>query len=110
MILPVLVIEICQLLNVSASKTTRWLIDCLTDTGLKPEFSKEIVSCEPISKSIFELTELIYTCLSEVRHSRQPMTGNDLLGVYTKYLKWYESAFECLRKGGVCSPSVLFLQ
>ena len=78
--------------------------------GLKAEFSNQIAHCEPISRSIFELTELTYTCLSEIYEDKQPMTGHDMLGVYTKYLKWYESAFGALHEGGACTPSIIFLQ
>ncbi|KAJ9130007.1 hypothetical protein NKR23_g12379 [Pleurostoma richardsiae] len=72
-------------------------------------FYSHVPHCEPSSTVVFELTDLAHASLFDLFIRKQPVKGPDLIAAYTKYLSWYESTFENLRRDAACTPAVLFL-
>jgi hypothetical protein len=63
-----------------------------------------------VYKCLCELSELVHESLYLLHSPGKCLTAQDLLGVYTRYLNWYNGQPEVLRLGHNSTPAVLFTQ
>lgn len=63
-----------------------------------------------VYKCLCELSELVHKSLYLLQSPGKSPTAQDLLGVYTQYLDWYNGQPEVLRLGHNFTPAVLFTQ
>jgi hypothetical protein len=73
-------------------------------------------SCEQPSnvrsvyKCFCELSELVHASLYILHTPGRPLTGPDLLSIYTQFIDWYDTVPVSLRLGHNFTPAVLFAQ
>jgi hypothetical protein len=63
-----------------------------------------------VFRGICELTHLMYGSLYILYTPGQPVTVQDVMGVYHQYLEWYESMLLVLKNGENSTPMAIFAQ
>jgi hypothetical protein len=82
-----------------------------TEHGFDPErISTQSSNIRTIYTCFCALSEVIHDCLYVLYTPSSNLTSDDILGIYTEYLEWYNSLPSGLRFGENASPAALFLQ
>jgi hypothetical protein len=63
-----------------------------------------------VYKGFCELSETIHQALYVLYAPIGPLSSQDILDIYTKYLKWYSALPSALRLGENSTPAVFFTQ
>lgn len=79
------------------------------DLGLDAHSSK-LSGIPLIGAKIYQLTEWVYKALSAPEATPTKVALSEVILVYTKCLKWYDSFFALLKADEVNTPSILFIQ
>jgi hypothetical protein len=83
--------------------------DSALDAPLQLQY-KQPSNKQSVYKCLCELSELVHKSLYRLHSPRKSPTAQDLLGIYTEYLNWYNRLPEVLRLGHNSTPAVLFAQ
>ncbi|KAK4160243.1 nitrogen assimilation transcription factor nirA [Cladorrhinum sp. PSN259] len=80
-----------------------------TDDGLALEHSCE-QPCHIITvyNCFCELSQIVHSSLYRIHCVARKATSQDILGIYAKYISWYDNLPETLRLGSNFTPQVLF--
>lgn len=80
-----------------------------TDNGAPLQRSCEQPSnVRSVYKCFCELSELVHASLYILHTPGRPLTGPDLLSIYTQFIDWYDTVPVALKLGDNFTPAVLF--
>lgn len=94
---------------IDAIESSEWIP--YTDDGMPLSRNcRQPSNVRSVYQAFCELSELVQATLYVLYTPGRPTSSRDIVGVYTKYLNWYNALPEALRLGRNFTPAVLFVQ
>jgi hypothetical protein len=82
-----------------------------TDNGMPSKSSETRLSnTRSAFRGICELSKIVYNSLYVLYPPRRALTCQDVMGIYSQYLNWYDTMLEVLKSGDNSTPTALFTQ